>query len=332
MVPDSVVKEQNSTSFTCQPANDVPVKPKPSLVARPRIVVIGSSNTDLAMHGPRLPRAGETLLGGEFARHAGGKGANQAVAAARAGARVVFVGAHGDDEFGRAAKAGLQLEGIDVRHFREHRGVSSGLALIFVGGGSRENMIVVGKSANDLVSPADVNAASGEIARASAVVCQLEIPLDAVVAAGKLAASHGVPFILNPAPARRLPKRLLKLVHTLVPNAQEAETLAQTRDLVSAGRVLCAAGCGRVVVTLGARGVRHVELGFERRIAAPRVKPVDTVGAGDCFTAWLALGIAEGLPTGQAVERAVRAATLSVTRAGAQTGMPWRGEVTNSKE
>jgi ribokinase len=278
----------------------------------------------------RWPRAGETLLGGDFARHAGGKGANQAVAAARGGARVVFVGAHGDDEFGRTAKAALRREGIDVRHFRERRGASSGLALIFIGGRSRENMIAVARSANDLLSPADVAAASGAIARASAVVCQLEIPLATVCAAAEIAFAHGVPFILNPAPARRLPKRLLRRVHTLVPNAHEAAALTGFSRPSTAARALCEAGCQRAVVTLGARGALLAEGSQERRIAAPPVTPVDTVGAGDCFTGWLALGIAEGLAPGAAVERAVVAAALSVTRPGAQGGMPWRTKVLDS--
>jgi len=292
-----------------------------------RLIVIGSSNTDLVLNCERLPGPGETLLGGEFAQFAGGKGANQAVAAARAGAKVAFVGAHGADDFGRRAKAGLHGEGIDVRFFREKRKVSSGIALILVGGKERENMIAVARSANDALVPADLQAAAFSTARA--VIVQLEIPLSTVLAAARAAAKKGIPFILNPAPARKLPRALLRLVHTLVPNEHEAALLAGTppghpRD---AALRLLNLGCRQVVVTLGARGVLLAGEGGFREIPAPRVKPVDTVGAGDCFTAWLGVGMAEGLSLDAAAERAVRAASLAVTRRGAQAGMPYRREV-----
>ena len=277
--------------------------------SRPHLIVVGSSNTDLVLQCARLPRPGETLLGGAFARFAGGKGANQAVAAARAGARVTFIGAHGNDDFGQAAKAGLRREGIDVRYFREHRHAPSGVALILVGGRDRQNLIAVARSANDTLTAADVRAARSVFRRADAVVAQLEVPLAAVQAAAELAAAAGIPFILNPAPARKLPARLLRRVHTLTPNEHEVRIVGT--------------GARQTVVTLGARGVR-VE---GRRIPAPKVKPVDTVGAGDCFTAWLAVGLAEGLTLESAARRAVRAAALAVTRPGAQPGMPYRREV-----
>lgn len=294
-----------------------------------RLVVIGSSNTDLVIQCPRLPKPGETLLGGEFARFAGGKGANQAVAAARAGARVTFIGAHGDDDFGRAARAGLRREGIDVRGFRERRGVSSGVALILVGGRERENVIAVARSANDSVSAKDVEAQRAAFPGAGAVVCQLEIPLAAVEAAARQAIRHGVPFVLNPAPARPLPRRLLKLVHTLTPNEHEARLLAGApqADARECARRLRRMGCANVVVTLGARGALVAGDGVETLVPTPRVKPVDTVGAGDCFSAWLAVGLAEGLTLVQAAQRAARAAAVAVTRPGAQPGMPLRNEV-----
>lgn len=288
---------------------------------------MGSSNTDLVLQCARLPRPGESLLGGEFARHAGGKGANQAVAAARAGARVTFVGRHGEDDFGRAAKAGLRREGIDVRHFRPCAGAPSGIALILIGGRSRENLIGVARSANDWVSPDDVEAAGAAIAEADAVLCQLEVPLAAVEAAAALAVVCGVPFILNPAPGRKLPARLLPRVHTLTPNETEAETLTGTRDVKEAARLLRKRGCGQVAVTMGARGAWVSSAEGEGWVKARKVKPVDTVGAGDCFSAWVAVGIAEGLGMVAAVEWAVRAAAMAVTRAGAQAGMPFRREV-----
>lgn len=292
-----------------------------------RIVVVGSSNTDLVLTCARLPSPGETLLGGKFERHAGGKGANQAVAAARAGARVSFIGAHGADEFGRAAKAGLRKEKIDVRHFSERADVLSGVALILIGGRSRENVIGVASSANDTVSPEDLAAAGAAFQSAGAVIAQLEVPLATVEAAARLAHENGAPFILNPAPARKLPVRLLRLVHTLVPNEHEATLMTGLSDPAQAARALMESGCRNVVVTLGARGAL---INGERTVAAPRLKPVDTVGAGDCFTAWLALGIAEKLPLEDAVTRAVRAASIAVTRTGAQSGMPYGHEVRHS--
>jgi ribokinase len=267
------------------------------------------------------------LLGGEFARHAGGKGANQAVAAARAGARVSFVGRHGDDDFGRAAKTGLRREGIDVRHFRECAGASSGVALILLGGRSRENLIAVARSANDQLSAEDVRAAAAEIARADAVLCQLEVPLAVVEATARIAAEHGVPFLLNPAPARPLTARLLRRVHTLTPNETEAQFLTGLDQPAAAARDLRDRGCRNVVVTCGARGAWICAEDEEGWVRAPRVKPVDTVGAGDCFSAWLAVGIAGGLGLKAATDCAVVAAARAVTRSGAQAGMPTRAEI-----
>jgi ribokinase len=249
------------------------------------------------------------------------------VAAARAGARVAFVGAHGDDDFGRDAKAGLRREGIDTTHFRQRAGEASGIALILLGGRSRENLIAVAKSANDCVSAVDVLAAEGLIAKSDAVLCQLEIPRAPVETAAVLANRYGVPFFLNPAPARRLSARLLRRVHTLIPNESEAEALSGRRDPEAASRVLRGKGCHQVVITLGARGALLCDVASVSRIPAPRVKPVDTVGAGDCFSAWLTVGIASGLSLREASLRAVRAASLAVTRAGAQAGMPQWEEV-----
>jgi len=294
---------------------------------RPRIVVIGSSNTDLVVQCARLPRPGETQPGGNFARYAGGKGANQAVAAARAGARVAFVGAHGDDAFGREAKAGLRREGVHTVHFRPYPGEPSGIALILVGGRSRENLIAVAKSANDRLSGADVLAAETLIAKSDAVLCQLEIPEEPVEVAAALAQRYGVPFLLNPAPARRFSARLLRQVHILIPNASEAEALTGLSDPKAAARALLGKGCGQIAITLGARGALVCDDAGFTQIPAPRVKPVDTVGAGDCFAAWLTVGIAEGMTLLQASTRAVRAASIAVTRPGAQAGMPRREEL-----
>ncbi|MFZ0710866.1 MAG: ribokinase, partial [Terrimicrobiaceae bacterium] len=265
----------------------------------PRILLFGSSNTDLVIVCDRLPAPGETLLGGKFQRTAGGKGANQAVAAARAGARVVFVGARGEDDFGAVAAAGLRREKIDLRHFKAHKDVSSGIALILLGGKSRENLIAVARSANDLVSGETVRSVRSEFAKSDVVVTQLEIPLPAVKEAARLASEQQIPFLLNPAPARALPKSLLRLVHTLTPNEHEAAILTGESNPERAGEKLLKAGCRNVVITLGAKGALLVDGSGAHRFPAPKVKPVDTVGAGDCFTGWLATGIAESLTMGQ---------------------------------
>jgi ribokinase len=309
-----------------------------------RVVVVGSFNTDLVVRCSRLPAPGETILGGEFQQFAGGKGANQAVAAARAGAQVTFVGARGRDDLGRRSRATLRAEGVDTRYFVEKEGHPSGVALIMVGGKTRENAIAVAKSANDALTPADVRAAEAVIRRAAVVIAQLEVPLPAVIAAAELAKKHGVPFILNPAPARPVPKSLLRKVHILVPNAKEAAQLARTAlagkstrkapaksvgaKAAQSAHALLELGCESVVITLGAKGalVANTTSGMHH-IPAPRVKPVDTVGAGDCFTAWLAVGIGEGLPLIEAAARAASAAAIAVTRQGAQAGMPRLAEL-----
>jgi ribokinase len=293
----------------------------------PHVIVVGSSNTDLVLSCEELPKPGHTLLGGEFNRFAGGKGANQAVAAARAGAKVIFIGARGRDEFGRDAAESLRREKIDVRHFSEVPKASSGVALILLGGKSRENMIAVAKSANDSLSPAHLLKAKSEFKRAKIVVAQLETPLKTVLAAAKMAHVAKVPFLLNPAPAQELPLELLKLVHTLTPNEHEAELMTGDKNPKRAGRELLKSGCGQVVITLGAKGAMLVTPTDTKTFPAPKVKPVDTVGAGDCFSGWLAVGIAEGLPIDNAIQRALKAASLSVTRPGAQPSMPHRREV-----
>lgn len=302
------------------------------MTTRPRIVVVGSSNTDLVIQCENLPKPGETVLGKEFQQFVGGKGANQAVAAALAGARVTFIGACGSDDFGKEAKLGLRRHGVDVRHFKTVPGVASGVALILVGGQDRQNVIAVARSANDTLGGGDVKVAAAAFRNASAVLCQLEIPMEAVEAAADLARINKVPFILNPAPARTLSKKLMKQIHTLTPNENEAAALVgatslKLSSLKKAARELCEMGCRNVVVTLGSDGALLVNQHMEVLVPAHVVKPVDTVGAGDAFTAYFAVGIAEGLGLKAAVERAVIAAAICVTRPGAQSSMPLRSEV-----
>ena len=293
------------------------------------VTVVGSSNTDLVVACSRLPVPGETVGGGAFAMFGGGKGSNQAVAAARAGAAVSFVGARGRDAFGSAAARALRQEGIGTRFFRVKAGVASGVALILVGGPARENLIAVAASANGCLTPEDVRAATAVIARSRAVVAQLEIPLAAVLATAEIAAAAGVPFILNPAPVAAIPPAMLAKTFVITPNLGEARQLTGAADVESAARHLVGQGCRHVVITLGADGayLYSADTASGIRIRAPRVVPVDTVGAGDCLTAWVAVGVAEGLPMVRCVERAVQAAAIAVTRPGAQSGMPFRQEV-----
>ena len=297
---------------------------------RPTIVVVGSSNTDLVIGCDKLPSPGQTVLGGEFARHAGGKGANQAVAAARAGVNVVFVGARGDDDFGEAAAARLAEAGVDITHFSIQAAAPSGIALILVGGRSKENIIAVARSANDLVTAESVAAAEAEIAAASVVLAQLEVPLGAVCAAADLAARHGVPCVLNPAPYRDLPPDLQAHVGIMTPHEIEATQLAGVATPEEAAHVILDSDCECVMVTMGARGVLIADKNGNRLVPAPQVDPVDTVGAGDCFTAWVAAGVAEGMDAAASAARACAAAAIAVTRPGAQSGMPTREEVLSS--
>ncbi|MDX6767598.1 MAG: ribokinase [Candidatus Methylacidiphilales bacterium] len=295
----------------------------------PSVVVLGSANTDLVLECPRLPRPGETLLGGVFRQVPGGKGANQAVAAARAGARVSLIGALGDDDYGRHLRRGLKKDGVDLSHLRTLRGENSGIALILIGGEDRQNLIGVAQSANDKVSVAQVRSAASVIRGAGCVVAQLEVPLAAVQAAAVLSRKFGVPFLLNPAPAPdgALPSTLLKRVDALVPNEHEARLLTGRSSPEAAARDLLAQGCRWVVITLGRHGAFLAGPLGVMRLRAPRVRPIDTVGAGDCFCGWLAAGVAEGLSWEDNARRAIRAASISVTRAGAQDAMPKRNEV-----
>lgn len=292
----------------------------------PRIAVVGSSNTDLVINCPRLPQPGETLLGGDLHRYAGGKGANQAVAAARAGAKVAFIGGHGADDFGRAARAGLRAEGIDVRHFRASEKLPSGVALILLGKKDRQNQIVVADSAN-AITPADIDRAAPVLKNSSVIVAQLETPIPSVRRAAEIAREAGIPFVLNPAPAFPLPSALYRLVDTLTPNETEAASLTGLTDPEQAALALRKKGCRRVVITLGTRGALLCDEDGFFHVPVPKVKPRDTVGAGDCLNAWLAVGIAESLPIRDALRRAVHAASLKVTRLGAQPGMPPRADV-----
>jgi ribokinase len=287
-----------------------------------RIVVVGSINMDLVTQAPRFAGPGETILGERFLTVPGGKGANQAVAAARLGAEVVLVGATGAAAFGQQLRQGLVAEGIDLTHTVQLEGCSSGTASITVAGG--ENQIIVVPAANAFVTPAQVEQAQAMVARADAVLVQMEIPLETVEATLRLGHRLGVPVILNPAPAQKLPTDWLKLARYVTPNQHElaillgadpteADPTEDFRDLMR--RTPCP-----VVLTRGAEGAWYREQGEPVHQAGFKVDVIDSTGAGDTFNAALAVFLHEGLP--QAVRKACAAAALSVGKLGAQGGMP----------
>jgi len=290
----------------------------------PRIVVVGSINMDLVTLAPHFPGPGETLLGSRFLTAHGGKGANQAVAAARLGAEVAMVGALGCDAFGDQLHAGLAREGIALDHVVRLADEGSGSASITVAAG--ENQIIVVPAANARVSPAQVEAARDAIARADAVLVQLEIPLDAVEATLRLARRENVPVILNPAPAQKLPAEWLKLASYLTPNQHELAT-ALGEDARTDFRELMRRAPCPVVLTRGGEGAWYRDHAHPEpaRQSGFAVDAIDTTGAGDTFNGALAVFLHEGLPA--AVRKACAAAALSVTKLGAQGGMPSAHEV-----
>jgi ribokinase len=295
------------------------------------IIVLGSSNTDMILRVPRIPRPGETILGGRFTTAAGGKGANQAVAAARAGGRVSLVARVGSDAFGEQTVEGLRREGIAAERVVRDAQEPSGVALIFVEE-SGENSIAVASGANARLSPGDVEDARELIAGASILLMQLETPLETVESAARVACERGAKVILNPAPARELPDTLLQNVSILTPNQSEAELLCDiaVTDAESAevaGRRLMARGPESVIVTLGAQGAVWVSEHGALRVEGHCVSALDTTGAGDVFNGSLAVALAEALPARAALEFANAAAALSVTREGAQPSAPTRSDI-----
>ena len=298
---------------------------------RPKIVVVGSSNTDMILQVPHIPRRGEPVLGGAFATAPGGKGANQAVAAARAGGDVTLVARVGTDTLGDAALDGFRRDRIAVEHVRRDPDAPSGVALIFVEAGG-ENSIGVASGANARLAPADVEAAGGAIRAADILLMQLETPLETIVAAARIAHQAGVCAILNPAPARDLPVDLFALLSFITPNETEAELLtgAAAADLegaARAGRTLLARGAGAAAVTLGSRGALLVAPEGETLVPGFDVEAVDATAAGDVFNGALAVALGEGRTPREALRFANAAAALSVTRPGAQPSAPRRAEI-----
>lgn len=295
------------------------------------VVVVGSINTDMVVRVPRLPRAGETVLGGDFQQVAGGKGANQAVAAARAGSMVVMVGCVGDDLLGRTAVAGLREDGVEVSRILSRSEAASGVALVVVDAGG-QNSIAVAPGANACVTPAMVRQAEPQLAEAEVVLVQLEVPLDVVVETAAIASSHGTRVILDPAPAQPLPDALWRRLAVVTPNVTEVEALTgrairDQSDVLAAARVLLERGVEAVSVTLGGDGVLVATRQTHTMIAGLAVEAIDTTAAGDTFAGALASRLAEGAELIDASRFANAAAALAVTRIGAQPSVPTRDEI-----
>lgn len=295
------------------------------------IVVIGSINMDLVLRVPRMPLPGETLTGGAFRTIPGGKGANQAVACARlsgkvAGAQqVAMVGCVGDDAFGATLRAALVGDGIIDSHVTTLPGVASGIASILVDDNG-QNSIVIAGGANDLLSPAHIDAAKALIEQADIVVLQLETPMATVVHAIQLARSLGKTVVLNPAPAASLPEGVLELVDYLIPNEIEAAMLAGVSPEGADAKALAAAlqklGSDNVIITLGSKGVHAALYGGDYTFPAEAVQAVDTTAAGDTFIGGFVAGLASGMDEAEAIGQGQRAAAWSVTKPGAQTSIP----------
>ena len=299
-----------------------------------RIVVVGSINVDLVVRVATLPRPGETVLGGRFASVPGGKGANQAVAAARAGGHTTFVARVGDDSMGYAAIEAFRAEGIETDFITITPHTPTGVALILVDAVG-ENSIAVAGGANDRLSSDDIERARPAIEAADVLLLQLEVPLEAVARAVSIAQSAGTRVILNPAPARPLPAALLARVDILTPNETEGESLASpghalvpsAADADALAGMLLGLGPRAVVLTRGAAGVLVAAEENCTHVPAFPVEPRDTVAAGDVFNGCLAVMLAEGLDLVAATRFAAAAAAISVTREGAQTSAPRRGEI-----
>jgi len=299
----------------------------------PSIVVVGSSNTDMVVKSDRLPGPGETVTGGEFAMVPGGKGANQAVAAARLGADVTFVAKVGDDVFGSQAIEGYRRDGIRTDFILRDPEHATGVALILVDS-SGENLISVASGANHALAPADVDAAAERIRAADLVMLQLEIPLETVAWAAAIAHQAGVRVMLDPAPAPDGPldAALLSQTTYITPNEGEAARLTgvevtDERSARDAAGHLLLAGARHVIITMGPKGAFVVGPQVTALLPAPEVEAVDSTAAGDAFNGGLAVALAEGAAIDEAVRRANLVAALSVTRLGAQTSLPTAEEL-----
>lgn len=296
---------------------------------KPDILVIGSSNTDMVIKANRLPGPGETILGGTFFMNPGGKGANQAVAAARLGGNVTFICKTGNDIFGRQAAELFKKEGINTDHLLSDATHPSGVALITVDNNA-ENCIVVASGANANLSTADV--AKEVIEQSSIVLMQLEIPLDTVKYVASTASKKGIKVILNPAPAYELADELLANISVITPNEKEAEMLTGIKiDNIESARLaalkLKERGVESVIITLGDNGALLLHEDIFTHIPAFAVEAVDTTAAGDVFNGALVVALSEGKNLLEATTFACKSSAISVTRLGAQSSAPYKSEV-----
>jgi len=294
------------------------------------ITIVGSLNMDLVVTTPRIPALGETILGSGFFTAPGGKGANQAVAAAKLGGMVSMVGCVGDDLFGRELQQNLAANGVNIEHVRLLENTPTGIAMITVKDG--DNSIIVDPGANAGLTPAMIEGVEDLIKESFIVVIQLEIPLDTVEKAIWLAKKHGVKVLLNPAPARDIPAEILKQVDIITPNAKECEILTGmavncVEDAKAALRVLKGKGIPQVLITLGAGGVVYNSSEVIVHKPAFCVRAVDTTAAGDAFTGAFAVALTEGKNIDEAVEFAAIAGALAVTKSGAQKSLPSKEEI-----
>jgi len=298
----------------------------------PHVVVVGSLNMDLVVRVPHMPVPGETILGNNFQNIPGGKGANQAVGAARMGAQVTMIGRVGNDEFGKVLTENLANEGVDISHVSVDKEEATGIAMITLDQ-SGQNSIVVASGANMALKPKDIRAAWKKISDIDIVVMPLEVSLDCIEEAIRLAVESSVKVVLNPAPAQILSDELLKNIDVLVPNESETSSLTglgveTIEEAEAAAQNLLEKGAGAVVLTLGSRGALLVSKNKPAKMLSPYVvNVVDTTAAGDAFVAALSVGISSGLPLEDAVRQANAAGALAVTKAGAQPCMPTQKEV-----
>lgn len=296
-----------------------------------KIIVVGSTNMDMVIKTNHIPAPGETVLSGSFFMNPGGKGANQAVTIARLGGDVSFISKVGNDVFGKQASQLFDEEGINTFYLLSDDELPSGVALITVDA-TGENSIVVATGANANLLPDDFHEAVNEINKADFVLMQLEIPMESVCFVAQHANLNGAKVILNPAPMKELTPELLNRIDILTPNQTEAEMLSGIKviDSKSAGKaakIIHEMGVKKVVITLGASGAIICENGETKEIPAPKVKAIDTTAAGDVFNGALVVALSDGKVLTEAVEFACKAASISVTRMGAQSSIPYRNEL-----
>lgn len=295
-----------------------------------KIFVVGSANTDMVVKAPKLPLPGETLLGGTFFMNAGGKGANQAVASARLGGDVTLVTKVGNDIFGKQTINGLKKENINVDFVFVDDIAPSGTALIMVND-EGENCIVVAPGANANLLPADIETVNN-INEAAIILMQLEIPMATIEAVAKNAKANGQKVIINPAPAQLLDDELLNGLFLITPNETEATlltgiTVTDETTASQAAGVFLSKGVQNVIITLGKQGAYFQNKNLKLMIEAPVVQAMDTTAAGDTFSGALTVALTENMDWQQAVQFAVKAASISVTRMGAQSSVPYRKEI-----